>query len=212
MTTRTSTTSKWAESFAAHAAAVADVLTSHDVNHPQVEPDTSPESQARQLAVIADTEFQTNSQKGRHAGRTHPLLHARAAAALLSQAYHNHAAGNINLAQALAQSARNELDQAAQNLHPGLARHYLNEYLVHLRYAGPEEGGTYHAIRQFIRTRLVTKTMRAAELAMQTLMPSINQENAQRPALSSVRSNGLIELRVECQPGTAHPGFMPSYQ
>lgn len=90
---------------------------------------------------------------------------------------------------------------------------YVNVYLMTREYGGPEEGG-WHFTRMTPLPDLCKITANQANALEQFDQLSLwaTSQNATRPPLSSVLSNGIYVVQREAFPATESPAYKPVYQ
>lgn len=91
-------------------------------------------------------------------------------------------------------------------------RYYVNEYMVNQSYGGPEEGGWWYDVGTFVRCHAATQTLRAAQIARDTLEGYVAEENEGRYPLHSVLCSGVCRIYVEDYPGEDFPNVIPVYE
>ena len=89
---------------------------------------------------------------------------------------------------------------------------YVNEYEVDQAFGGPEEGGWNYTHGRFIQCHGNAGTEPEARELREKMEPQVAQANSARPSLSSVRSRGRLELRIEEHPGADFPQQRPFYE
>ena len=89
---------------------------------------------------------------------------------------------------------------------------YVNEYEVNLAYGGPEEGGWHFLQGRFLECHGEARTEADAMDLGRQLEAQQQENNAGRPALTSVRSRGRFAVRIEEHPGADFPQCMPFYE
>ena len=89
---------------------------------------------------------------------------------------------------------------------------YVNEYEIDLAYGGSEEGGWHYPHGRFIQCHGNAGTEPEARELREKMEPQVAQANSARPSLSSVRSRGRLELRIEEHPGADFPQQRPFYE
>lgn len=90
-------------------------------------------------------------------------------------------------------------------------RVYVNEYEVDRRYGGPEEGGWWYDVGEFINCLGITETEAAAEILRDSHRARLAEVNEGRRELSSVLSNGRRVIHLDNHPGHDVPIEQPHY-
>ena len=91
-------------------------------------------------------------------------------------------------------------------------QYYVNEYLLDRAYGGPEEGGWWFPIGEFITchgtfVRKNVAEIRAGEIEREVVHP----KNVGRPEVASVISVGRYGVLIEDRPGADFPVARPRY-
>ena len=89
---------------------------------------------------------------------------------------------------------------------------YVNEYLVDLSYGGPEEGGWYYEVGEFVAPHGSAETEDQAISLADSVRPSIAAKNEGRPDITSVLSRGRYTLRIQDHRGADYPQVRPHYE
>jgi len=91
---------------------------------------------------------------------------------------------------------------------------FVNIYLLDLAYGGPEEGGWYFSVGEFIQGQAFSQCdadgIARAKTAAQNYCDEMNDER--NSDISSVCSEGRFDVRVESQPGKNWPEHKPFYE
>ena len=89
---------------------------------------------------------------------------------------------------------------------------YINLYLVNRAYGGAEEGGWYYPTGLFVRCLGKSLDPVAADAIRDAHGRELDELNAGRPPIWSVRSTGRYEIVIEPRAGESYPNYRPHYE
>ena len=89
---------------------------------------------------------------------------------------------------------------------------HINLYLVNRAYGGAEEGGWWYDTGMFVSCLGKSLDPVAANVIQNAHAGRLEELNAGRPSISSVRSTGRYEIVVEPRAGESYPNYRPQYE